>query len=74
MMKLTRKSSRLHRHRLQTLACIDAFMRADAAQRPILLLQIRGLQDKLPTFSPVSDVDRVHPLAWTDSWSPPQDM
>jgi hypothetical protein len=73
-MKLVRKSSRLYRHRLQTLACIDSFMRADAAERPIILVQIRSLQDKLPTFSPVSDADRVHPLAWTDSWSPPPGM
>ncbi len=70
-MKLARKSTRLYRHRLETLAAIDAFMRADLNARPVVLLQIRGLQDKLPTFSPVSDADRVHPLAWTDSWSPP---
>lgn len=73
-MKLARKSSRLYRHRLQTLTAIDAFMRADGTQRPLILVQIRGLQDQLPTFSPVSDADRNHPLAWTDSWSPPPGM
>jgi hypothetical protein len=73
-MKLLRKSSRLYRHRLETLALIDVFMRSDAAERPIILLKIRALQDRLPTFSPVSDADRVHPLAWTDSWHPPVDM